>query len=104
MVADGYAPPRGLEQWAELSRSEHPDREIRALYYLAGLRFQGRRGGKTQQNFPGAMRLMILPLEALARLRWRFHITRGFAAERSLAKALFRLAAARKARSLVAAP
>jgi radical SAM superfamily enzyme YgiQ (UPF0313 family) len=97
MVQGGYQPPVGLEAWSRMSRSDHEDSEIDALYYLAGLRFQGRKGGKTSQNFRGVWRLAVLPLEAMARLRWRYQLTWGFGLEKRIARHLFQFAAHRKA-------
>lgn len=100
LVRSGYTPPSGLDAWSQISRSEHEDSEVDSLYYLAGLRFQGRPGGKTDQNFPGMSRLAILPLEALAHVRWNLRLTRWFSLEKQLARAAFRHAATRRARAI----
>jgi len=67
----GFWPPSRLQDWGQMSLSNELNPKLRDLYYIAGLRFRGRKGDRTDENFPGLQRLRILPFEALSRLRWR---------------------------------
>jgi|GEM_PF-600077 len=68
----GFTPPLSLRDWAHLSLSNELNPKLRDLYYIAGLRFRGRKGDRTDENFPRFQRLRIAPFELAARVRWRF--------------------------------
>jgi hypothetical protein len=70
-LKDGFTPPSRLADWGEMSLSNELNPRLRDLYFIAGLRFRGRRGDRTDENFPGWRRLQIAPFELAARLRWK---------------------------------
>lgn len=70
-LQSGFRPPSRLEGWGQMSLSNDLNPKLRDLYYIAGLRFRGRKGDRTDENFPGLQRLRILPFEAISRMRWR---------------------------------
>lgn len=92
-LQNGFRPPVRLADWGEMSLSNELNPALRDLYYIAGLRFRGRTGDRTDENFPGLRRLGILPFEWLAHLRWRSrrfifsnferHMVRGMIAQAS---------------------
>jgi anaerobic magnesium-protoporphyrin IX monomethyl ester cyclase len=70
-LQSGFQPPSRLRDWGEMSLSNELNPRLRDLYYIAGLRFRGRKGDRTNENFPHLRRLLILPFEILSWLRWR---------------------------------
>lgn len=70
-VAKGMEIPSDLEGWGKMSLSNEENPLLRDLYYIAGLRFRGRKGDRTNENFPGFHRLKILPYELLSKWRWK---------------------------------
>jgi radical SAM superfamily enzyme YgiQ (UPF0313 family) len=91
----GGAVPVSLSDWCNYDRSNTGNPLINAIYYVAGLRFHRTRGDKTDQNFPGIRRLLILPFELLCVLRWKLRFFRGFGWEqRSIKNLLSRAASA----------
>lgn len=69
-LANGFKPPVRLAEWGEYSLSNELNPKLRDLYFIAGLRFRGRSGDRTDQNFGGLSRLKIAPFELLSRVRW----------------------------------
>jgi anaerobic magnesium-protoporphyrin IX monomethyl ester cyclase len=63
--------PKTLKEWCAYDRSNTSDACLNAIYYIAGLNFHRTKGDKTDKNFPGLRRLLILPFEAICVLRWR---------------------------------
>jgi anaerobic magnesium-protoporphyrin IX monomethyl ester cyclase len=94
-LQDGFQPPQRLGDWRSMSLSNDLNPALRDLYYIAGLRFRGRRGDRTDENFPGARRLLIAPFEALARRRWQHRIFRMSNFERYAVKTLIQRASRR---------
>jgi anaerobic magnesium-protoporphyrin IX monomethyl ester cyclase len=70
-LAEGFVPPGRLADWGEMSLSNELNPRLRDLYFIAGLRFRGRRGDRTDENFPGWRRLKIAPFELASRVRWK---------------------------------
>jgi radical SAM superfamily enzyme YgiQ (UPF0313 family) len=91
----GFQPPSGFANWGEMSLQNELNQELRDLYYIAGLRFRNRRGDRTDENFPGWRRLMIMPFEAHARSRWREREFRYSSFERWAVRELISRASAR---------
>ena len=60
-----------MEEWSDYSLHQTYDKRASNLYHIGGLRFHSGKGDKTDRNFPGVKRLLILPFEALALLRWK---------------------------------
>ena len=63
--------PTTMEEWSDYSLHQTYDKRASNLYHIGGLRFHSGKGDKTDRNFPGVKRLLILPFEALALLRWK---------------------------------
>lgn len=70
-VKKGFQAPKGLRGWAKMTLSNEMNPKLRDLYYIAGMRLRGRSGDRTDENFPGWKRLMILPFEISSRVRWK---------------------------------
>ena len=64
--------PTTMEAWSDYSLHQTHDHRANALYHIGGLRFHMGKGDKTSRNFPGLKRLLILPFEVSALLRWKF--------------------------------
>lgn len=70
-LVDQETLPKSMSEWSEFSLSQNNDEEASAAYWIGGLHYHKARGDKTDRNFPGLLRLLILPFELLASLRWR---------------------------------
>ena len=64
-----FREPKTLEDWQ--SWEPLTDDECRRIYLTAGLAFNSGKHGKTRKNFPGLWRLLILPFEILAKIRFK---------------------------------
>lgn len=78
----GYPVPRTLEECCTRERSNTHNARLNAIYYIAGLRFHRTKGDKTDRNFPGMRRLLILPFELLCLWRWKHRKFGWFGLER----------------------
>jgi radical SAM superfamily enzyme YgiQ (UPF0313 family) len=96
-VKQGFKQPTSLEEWSRMSLDNASNPIAQNLYYLSGLRFRGKQGDVTSKNFPGLKRLIILPFEISARLRWKFRFLKYYALEKAIIKKLFVWAANRAA-------
>lgn len=63
--------PKSMAEWSNFSLSQTNDEFANAAYWVVGLHFHKEKGDKTDRNFPGLMRLLILPFENAATLRWK---------------------------------
>jgi radical SAM superfamily enzyme YgiQ (UPF0313 family) len=94
-LRNGFQPPSGLANWGVMTLQNELNKDLQDLYYIAGLRFRGRRGDRTDENFPGWRRLAILPFEAHARIRWHDRRFRYSRLERWAVRQLISRASAR---------
>jgi anaerobic magnesium-protoporphyrin IX monomethyl ester cyclase len=78
----GYRMPATLAEWSAYTRSSTSNATANAIYHIAGLTFHRNKGDKTDRNFPGIRRLLILPFEILCVLRWRYRKFGAFGFER----------------------
>jgi len=93
-IKHGYKEPKTFEEWSKITLSEaNPLAEN--IYYISGLRFRGKKGDRTDQNFPGWRRLKILPFEILCRIRWKLRFFTFFALEKAIIKYLIQKASQR---------
>lgn len=90
--AEGLKIPYSLIEWSEMSLSNSENTIAENLYYISGLKF---RGDISKIKFPGMRRLLILPFELLAQLRWKLRWFTFYAAEKKIVKRLYRAAIAR---------
>lgn len=87
-VEQGFTMPETLEQWGEMSlHNAHFSKRAESLYYLAGLVF---RRDVSRQKFPGLLRLLILPFEWSASIRWKFRFWSFYEFEKKCVKWLFK--------------
>ena len=63
--------PTTMEDWSDYSLHQTHDKRANALYHIGGLRFHMGKGDKTDRNFPGLKRLLVLPFEISALIRWK---------------------------------
>ncbi|MFA6549189.1 MAG: radical SAM protein [Candidatus Margulisiibacteriota bacterium] len=97
-LKEGFNEPKNIAEWSQIGLSNKMDPIAENLFYISGLRFRGKKGDTTSKNFPGAKRLLILPFELLARLRWKTRFLGYFNLEKFIIKRLFRYAS-RKVRT-----
>jgi len=95
-LRNGFQPPKGLSNWGLMSLQNNLNRDLEDLYHIAGLRFRGRDGDRTDENFPGWRRLAIWPFEAHARAKWADRSFRYATPERWAVRTLIRRASSRK--------
>ena len=93
----GFKEPESMEDWSKITLSNTVNKSAEALYYISGLRFRGKKGDNTNRNFPGTLRLMILPFELSARMRWAFRFLSFYSVEKFFVKILFKWASQRVA-------
>lgn len=94
-VKSGFHEPKSFEEWSNVTLSSSKDDIAENVYYIAGLNFRGKKGDRTDQNFPGWHRLKIMPFELLIKLRWRLRFFRFFGFEKKAIKFLLERASAR---------
>jgi radical SAM superfamily enzyme YgiQ (UPF0313 family) len=70
-LVDKESLPKTMAEWSTYSLNQTADKRASNLYHIGGLHFHRGAGDKTARNFPGLWRLLILPFEFLASLRWR---------------------------------
>jgi len=85
----GFKEPHDFEGWSKMSLSNNINPIPGNLYYMAGLRFRKRKGDSTSRNFFGLKRLIILPFEVSAHLRWKFRFIRYYRLEKFIINKLF---------------
>lgn len=85
----GFQEPKTIEEWSEMTLSNPLVPVAQNLYYICGLRFRGKSGDVTSRNFPGIKRLLILPFEILAHIRWRIKFLSYYKLEKAIIKMLF---------------
>jgi anaerobic magnesium-protoporphyrin IX monomethyl ester cyclase len=73
-LALGYTMPQTLSEWSAHTRSNTHNPILNAIYHVAGLTFHRNKGDKTDRNFPGIRRLLILPFEVACAFRWKHRI------------------------------
>lgn len=86
---NGYKMPSGIEEWSKMSLSNNENPIAENLYYISGLKF---RSDISKIKFPGLYRLQILPLEILAKIRWRLRMLNFYGMEKFIIKRLFKSA------------
>lgn len=94
-IKSGFKEPKSFADWSRMSLNNDTNPIAQNLYYLSGLRFRGKRGDVTSKNFPGLKRLLILPFEISAHLRWKFRLIKYYGLEKFIVKKLFAWAAKR---------
>jgi radical SAM superfamily enzyme YgiQ (UPF0313 family) len=70
-LVDKNTLPKSMREWSDFSLNQTKDEFANAAYWVAGLHFHKARGDKTDRNFPGLSRLLIMPFEWMASLRWK---------------------------------
>lgn len=88
--------PQSMEAWSAYSLNQTSDERASNLYHIGGLHFHRGKGDKTDRNFPGWRRLLILPFELLASLRWRKRWFTRFGLEKRAIERLLRYASQRQ--------
>jgi radical SAM superfamily enzyme YgiQ (UPF0313 family) len=88
-VKAGFKEPQDLEGWSKMTLSNEVNPIAGNLYYISGLRFRGKKGDSTDRNFPGLKRLIILPFEMSAHIRWRLRFLGFYGFEKAIIKKLF---------------
>ncbi|MFH0836461.1 MAG: radical SAM protein [Candidatus Micrarchaeota archaeon] len=88
-VREGFKEPTDMKGWSRISLSNAENPVTENLYYLSGLRFRGKKGDRTDQNFPGLKRLIIAPFELEAKFRWRMRWIDNYGLEKNAVKKLF---------------
>jgi len=84
-----FKEPQNLEEWSKMTLSNETVPVAQNLYYISGLRFRGKKGDTTSRNFPGLKRLLILPFEISAHIRWRLRFLEFYGLEKAAVKTLF---------------
>lgn len=90
-LADQSAMPKSMAEWSEYSLNQTYDDEANALYWIGGLYYHRAKGDKTDRNFPGLKRLLILPFEILATIRWKLRYFKHYRAEKLIIEKLLEL-------------
>ncbi len=85
----GFKEPQDFEGWSKMTLSNEINPIASNLYYISGLRFRGKKGDSTDRNFPGLKRLIILPFEISAHIRWRLRFLKYYGLEKSIVSMLF---------------
>lgn len=98
-LRQGFKEPPAMAEWSEIGLSNKMNPIAESLYYIAGLRFRGRKGDATSKNFPGIKRLLIWPFEITAHIRWRTRLLRFYGLEKFIIKRLFSYASKKRAGS-----
>ena len=98
-MVDKSALPQNLEAWSCFSLNQTHNKQASNLYHIGGLAFHRGKGDKTDRNFPGLMRLLILPFELLASLRWRLRLFGYFGLEKRAIEFLLKWASLRSERA-----
>jgi radical SAM superfamily enzyme YgiQ (UPF0313 family) len=88
-IKQGFKEPKSFEEWSKMSLNNATDPIAQNLYYMSGLRFRGKKGDVTSKNFPGLKRLLILPFEISAHIRWRFRLIKYYEFEKFIIRKLF---------------
>ncbi|MEW6407115.1 MAG: radical SAM protein [Patescibacteria group bacterium] len=94
-LRQGFREPRSIEEWGTICLTYAANALVENLHYIASLNFRGGKGDNTSINFPGLKRLLLLPFELSAKLRWKLRFFRLFNLEKRIVKYLFGWAAAR---------
>ena len=63
--------PKTMEEWSDYSLNQTYSKEANAIYWIGGLYNHGKKGDKTDRNFPGMKRWLIAPFEFTAKMRWK---------------------------------
>lgn len=84
-----FKEPQSLEEWSKITLSNETVPVAQNLYYITALRFRGKKGDITSRNFPGLRRLLILPFEISAHIRWRTRFLSFYGLEKAVVKRLF---------------
>ena len=88
-IANGMPRPQGFGEWSKLIMSNTINPIAGTVYYISGLKTRWRRGDVTSVNFPGWKRLLILPFEIMAQIRWRLRWLTQFKLEQWAIQRLF---------------
>ena len=97
-LKNGFKEPQSIDEWSKITLSNTTNARSESLYYISGLRFRGKKGDNTDRNFPGIIRLLILPFELIAHLRWRLRLLSFYKIEKIIVKSLFKWASQRESR------
>jgi len=84
-----FIPPKDFEGWSKITLNNPVNPLAENIYYLAGLRFRGAEGDKTNKNFPGWKRALIAPFEAEAKWRWSKRYVKHYSLQKAVVKHLF---------------
>ena len=82
-IAEGFIPPTSLSGWSDLARNKSINKKVNEnVFLVGGLTHHRSKNNRTDENFPGILRLLILPFELACRLRWKFKLWRFFEIEK----------------------
>lgn len=88
-IKNGFREPEGMTEWSKMNMSNPINKTAEAIYFISGLKTRGKRGDLTSTNFPGFKRLLILPFEILAHIRWRLRFLSFYKFEKYFIQKLF---------------
>lgn len=84
-----FKEPQSMEEWSKMTLSNSTQPIAQNLYYISGLRFRGKKGDITSRNFPRWKRILILPFEISAHIRWKTRFLKYYGLEKAIVKMLF---------------
>ena len=99
-LVDKNTLPKSMMEWSRYSLNQTNDEFASSAYWIGGLHFHKGKGDKTDRNFPGLMRLMILPFEIIATLRWRLRWFGHYKFEKMIIETLLKWATMRYENSI----
>lgn len=91
-IRQGFKAPATMHEWSEYTLSSPVKSRMENLYYLAGIQY---RKDNLSKNFPGLKRLVILPFELSAYIRWKMRLIDHYL-EKPVVKRLIEIAVRQK--------
>jgi len=82
-IEEGFVAPTTMKGWSELERNKSINKKVNEnVFFIGGLTHHRSKGNRTDTNFPGPLRLLIMPFELLCRLRWKLRFWDYFKLEK----------------------
>ena len=82
-IEDGFQVPTTMAGWSDLERNKSISKKVNEnVFFIGGLTHHRSKGNRTDTNFPGVLRLLILPFELLCRARWKLKFWEFFKLEK----------------------
>ena len=82
-IEEGFQVPTTMAGWSELERNKSISKKVNEnVFFIGGLTHHRSKGNRTDTNFPGLLRLLILPFECLCRIRWKLRFWEFFKVEK----------------------